>query len=192
VAPGARTQLHRHAVTEELYHVTSGSGLMTLGDRCFKVGAGDTVAIAPGTPHRIEATGSRAPAHPLLLQPALFARGHRTAGGRVSAGNLFADLPATQEAAERLETLLDRPGLRIERIVSTGQASPPGFWYQQADAEWVVLLAGEALLRFEDESEARRLRAGDWLLIEAMRRHRVEWTTPATPTVWLAVHHAQG
>ena len=55
-----------------------------------------------------------------------------------------------------------------------------------------MLLAGEALLRFEDESEARRLRAGDWLLIEAMRRHRVEWTTPATPTVWLAVHHAQG
>ena len=60
------------------------------------------------------------------------------------------------------------------------------------NGEWVVLLAGEALLRFEDESEARRLRAGDWLLIEAMRRHRVEWTTPATPTVWLAVHHAQG
>ena len=110
----------------------------------------------------------------------------------MSAGNLFADLPATQEAAERLATLLDRPGLRIERIVSTGQASPPGFWYQQADAEWVVLLAGEALLRFEDESEARRLRAGDWLLIEALRRHRVEWTAPATPTVWLAVHHAQG
>ncbi len=58
VAPGTRTQLHRHAVTEELYHVTAGSGLMTLGDRCFKVGAGDTVAIAPGTPHRIEATGT--------------------------------------------------------------------------------------------------------------------------------------
>jgi mannose-6-phosphate isomerase-like protein (cupin superfamily) len=58
VAPGTRTQLHRHAVTEELYHITAGSGLMTLGDACFKVGAGDTVAIAPGTPHRIEATGT--------------------------------------------------------------------------------------------------------------------------------------
>ena len=58
VAPGARTLLHRHAVTEELYHVTAGSGIMTLGDACFKVGAGDTVLIAPGTPHRIEATGS--------------------------------------------------------------------------------------------------------------------------------------
>ncbi len=58
VAPGTRTQSHRHAVTEELYHITAGSGLMTLDDACFKVGAGDTVLIAPGTPHRIEATGT--------------------------------------------------------------------------------------------------------------------------------------
>lgn len=108
------------------------------------------------------------------------------------AGNLFADLPTMQEAAERLEILLARPELRIQRIVSMGQASPPGFWYEQAAAEWVVLLAGEALLRFEDETEARRLSAGDWLLVEAMRRHRVEWTAPATPTVWLAVHSAPG
>jgi cupin 2 domain-containing protein len=105
------------------------------------------------------------------------------------AGNLFAGLPAAAEAAERLETLLARPGLRIERIVSTGQASPAGFWYQQADAEWVILLAGEALLRFEDEAEACRLHAGDWLYIEPGRRHRVEWTDPATATVWLAVHY---
>ena len=105
------------------------------------------------------------------------------------AGNLFADLPVTPEAAERLETLLARPGLRIERIVSTGQASPAGFWYEQADAEWVVLLSGEALLRFADETTARHLRAGDWLYIEPQRGHRVDWTDPATPTVWLAVHH---
>lgn len=58
VAPGTRTQLHRHAVTEELYHITAGRGLMTLGDATFEVGAGDTVAIAPGMPHRIEATGT--------------------------------------------------------------------------------------------------------------------------------------
>jgi mannose-6-phosphate isomerase-like protein (cupin superfamily) len=58
VAPGTRTQLHRHAVTEEIYHVTAGSGIMTLGDECFKVGAGDTALIPPGTPHRIEAIGA--------------------------------------------------------------------------------------------------------------------------------------
>lgn len=108
------------------------------------------------------------------------------------AGNLFADLPdlpLTAEAAERLETLLARPGLRIERIVSSGQASPPGFWYQQAEAEWVLLVSGAALLRFEDESEARRLRPGDWLHIDPLRRHRVEWTDAQVPTVWLAVHY---
>ncbi|OHC63158.1 MAG: hypothetical protein A2045_06845 [Rhodocyclales bacterium GWA2_65_20] len=58
VAPGARTQSHRHAVAEELYHISAGSGIMTLGDTCFKVGAGDTVLIPPGTPHMIEATGT--------------------------------------------------------------------------------------------------------------------------------------
>jgi len=108
------------------------------------------------------------------------------------AGNIFAGLPKlpmAPEAAERLEILLDQPGLRIERIVSSGQASPPGFWYQQPDTEWVVLVSGAALLRFEDETEVRRLRAGDWLHIEPLRRHRVEWTNADAPTVWLAVHY---
>ncbi|MDO8789586.1 MAG: cupin [Sulfuritalea sp.] len=109
-------------------------------------------------------------------------------------GNLFDDLPNlpdAPEAVERLETLLTDPGLRIERIISTGQASPPGFWYEQVDAEWVLLVSGEALLRFEDESEARRLRPGDWLHIRPRRRHRVEWTAVDALTLWLAVHHTQ-
>lgn len=58
VAPGAQTQLHRHPRTEEIYHVTAGEGRMTLGTECFTVGAGDTVCIAPGTPHRIANTGA--------------------------------------------------------------------------------------------------------------------------------------
>lgn len=103
-------------------------------------------------------------------------------------GNLFADLPAVPEAAERFEALLQRPGLRIERIVSTGQASPPGFWYEQPEAEWVVLLAGAAALRFEDEKEGRQLAPGDWVFIAAGRRHRVEWTQEGAASVWLAVH----
>lgn len=103
-------------------------------------------------------------------------------------GNLFAGLPGSPEAAESLQTLLTHPGLRIERIVSTGQASPPGFWYDQADAEWVLLLSGEALLRFEDETEARHLHPGDWLQIRPGRRHRVEWTAADALTIWLAVH----
>ncbi|WP_342593609.1 cupin [Ancylobacter gelatini] len=80
-----------------------------------------------------------------------------------------------------------RPGLRIERIVSQGQSSPPGFWYEQAQAEWVLLVSGEAWLRFEDEAAPRRLLPGDHLLIAPLRRHRVDETAAGMPTVWLTV-----
>jgi len=102
--------------------------------------------------------------------------------------NLFRELPAT-EATEAFETLLERDHFRLERIVSAGHATPAGEWYDEADEEWVVLLAGSARLRFEDESEARTLGPGDWVLIAPHRRHRVEWTDPGRPTVWLALHH---
>jgi cupin 2 domain-containing protein len=102
--------------------------------------------------------------------------------------NLFADLPERVDQ-EMLVDLLKRPGVRIERIVSTGQASPPGFWYDQAHGEWVAVLAGEARLRFEDERTARTLRAGDFVDIAPHRRHRVEGTRAGEPTVWLAVHY---
>jgi len=102
--------------------------------------------------------------------------------------NLFADLPAAS-TEEQLIRLLSCRGLRIERIVSTGQASPAGFWYDQPQAEWVVLLRGRARLRFEDEVEARALVPGDFVDIAAHRRHRVDWTAGDEPTVWLAVHY---
>ncbi len=102
--------------------------------------------------------------------------------------NLFDPLPPAA-AGEAFSELLARPGLTIERIVSTGQASPPGFWYDQPQGEWVVLLRGTALLRFADEPQPRRLTPGDWLDIAPRRRHRVEWTDPEQATVWLAVHY---
>jgi cupin 2 domain-containing protein len=102
--------------------------------------------------------------------------------------NLFDDLPRTTDQ-EILVDLLKRPGVRIERIVSTGQSSPPGFWYDQAHGEWVVVLVGEARLRVEDEPAARTLRAGDFVDFPPHRRHRIEWTRPDVPTVWLAVHY---
>lgn len=104
--------------------------------------------------------------------------------------NLFADLPAASETAERLQTLLERSGLRIERIVSTGQSSPPGFWYDQPDAEWVVLLTGDAQLRFADEPQARSLYPGDFVEIVPHRRHRVDATSADVPAVWLAIHYS--
>lgn len=102
--------------------------------------------------------------------------------------NLLFPLPDAQ-AGEIAETVLARPGIRIERIVSLGQASPPGFWYDQQEGEWIVLLAGAARLRFADEAADRLLRPGDHLDIAPRRRHRVAWTDPLTPTVWLAVFY---
>ena len=104
-------------------------------------------------------------------------------------GNLFAGIDEEKRDEELLITLAERPGGRIERIVSTGQASPPGFWYDQDWGEWVVLLSGAARLRFADEDEPRYLGPGDWVDIPAHCRHRVEWTDPDQPTVWLAVHY---
>ncbi|GEO82552.1 cupin domain-containing protein [Pararhodospirillum oryzae] len=91
---------------------------------------------------------------------------------------------------ERLETLarVDAGPVRIERIVSTGQASPPDFWYDQPWTEWVMVVSGHAVLRFADEPAPRPLGPGTWALIAPHRRHRVEATAPDQPTVWLAVH----
>ena len=103
--------------------------------------------------------------------------------------NLFKQLPRSTEKNEQFSELLKQPGLRIERIVSTGQASPPDFWYDQPGAEWVLLIQGEAKLRFADEAEARHLQAGDYLDIAAQRKHRVDWTLPGEITIWLAIHY---
>ncbi len=99
--------------------------------------------------------------------------------------NLYADIPG-ELPAELVEVLARGNGVRIERIVSRGHVSPDGFWYNQDDVEWVVLLTGAARLRFEDREV--ELGTGDYLHIPAHRRHRVEWTSPDEPTVWLAVH----
>ncbi len=105
-----------------------------------------------------------------------------------SSGNLFDVAGRLPSSEELFETLLESGDLRIERIVSTGQQTPPGEWYGQDRNEWVVLLSGAARLRFEDETSDRDLREGDWLHIPAHCRHRVEWTSPDEVTVWLAVH----
>jgi len=99
--------------------------------------------------------------------------------------NLISEIPALPE--ELVEVLLAAANLRIERIVSHGHASPEGFWYDQDQHEWVVVLKGAARLRFEDGIV--EMKPGDFINIPAHKKHRIEWTTPDEPTVWLAVHY---
>jgi cupin 2 domain-containing protein len=100
--------------------------------------------------------------------------------------NLFDDLPR-QSDQELFTELLKRKGVRIERIVSTGQSTPVDKPYRQEYDEWVLVVAGAAGLWVEGEGE-RELRPGDYVLIPSHRPHRVTWTAKDEPTVWLAVH----
>ncbi len=90
---------------------------------------------------------------------------------------------------ELTETLEETKNVRIERIVSHGHASPKGFWYDQDENEWVIVLKGQAKLRLEGKNEPMEMGPGDYLNIPAHQRHRVEWTTPDEPTIWLAVFY---
>ena len=100
--------------------------------------------------------------------------------------NHFADRPE-RLPKEFVQTLLHAGDVRIERIISHGHASPPDFWYDQKQSEWVVVLKGAARLQFEDGTV--EMKPGDFINIPAFKKHRVDWTTPDEPTVWLGVRY---
>jgi len=103
-------------------------------------------------------------------------------------GNIYSAIPdRTHE--EIFETLADSGNVRIERIISDSHASPEGFWYDQDENEWVLVLKGRAALRFDGGGEVLILEPGDWVDILAHAKHRVEWTDPKQKTVWLAVFY---
>jgi len=124
--------------------------------------------------------------------------GANGAGEPDAAGNLLVVPAPLSDGQERVECLFETgevmalaglsgaSGVRIERIVSHGQASPDGFWYDQPQGEWVALLCGSAELTIEGEG-TRTMNPGDWVNLPAHTRHRVEST--AVGTVWLAVHY---
>jgi cupin 2 domain-containing protein len=99
--------------------------------------------------------------------------------------NLFADVPAPSHGGEVFDMLLETGHVRIQRIVSHAATSPEGFWYDQEEDEWILVLQGEATLQIHPDSRVH-LRTGDCLLIPKRCKHRVESTSPKT--VWLAVH----
>ncbi|SQI40944.1 nif11 domain/cupin domain protein [Leminorella richardii] len=105
--------------------------------------------------------------------------------------NFFTDFPtdAQNGASETFETVVAQPNVRIERIISTGQSSPPNFWYCQAQSEWVMVVQGCAGLQFDEQDDVLILRTGDFVNIPAQRKHRVAWTDSSGPTIWLAVHY---
>jgi len=103
--------------------------------------------------------------------------------------NLLRDLPPPADE-EIFETLLSGGPFKLERIVTRGQTTPPGQWFDQELDEWVIVLAGAARLRFEDQEQLVELVPGDWVHIAAHRRHRVEWVAPDQTTIWLAIHYA--
>ena len=103
--------------------------------------------------------------------------------------NIFSKIPDLVKD-EIFETLLKTDHLRFERIISSGQATPPGEWYDQSTDEWVILLKGSAGLLFEGQKETFTLYPGDYVHILAHQRHRVEWTDREQKTVWLALHHS--
>ena len=100
--------------------------------------------------------------------------------------NLFANLPQ-KLPQELFQTLLQGDNLRIERIVSHGHASAVDFWYEQPRHEWVIVLKGAARLQLEDGMI--EMKPGDFINIPAFSKHRVDWTTPDEPTVWLGLHY---
>lgn len=102
--------------------------------------------------------------------------------------NIYSGIP-TDLPEELLTTLAKSQHVRIERIVSQGHASPEGFWYDQPEHEWVLLLQGYARLHFEDQTV--ELKPGDFVNIPAHKKHRVEWTSPDEPTIWLAVWYEE-
>jgi len=101
--------------------------------------------------------------------------------------NIFNNIP-DQLPEELFECIFKRDDVHVERIISKGHITPAGQWYDQAWDEWVLLLQGQATLLYEKDHQTFQLKAGDYLLIPAHTKHRVEWTPPELHTIWLAVH----
>jgi cupin 2 domain-containing protein len=106
---------------------------------------------------------------------------------RIRRGNVFAKMPVVK-GREVFQDLIGSRKIRLERIISTGQATPEGVWLKDRRNEWVMVLQGKAVLSFWDMKGFVRLGAGDYVLIPRNTRHRVEWTRPGYKTVWVALY----
>lgn len=101
--------------------------------------------------------------------------------------NLFNDIPEKSDQ-EFLDILLQKDSIKVERIISRGHSSPENFWYDQDKNEFVLLISGNARLTFDD-GDKLNLKPGDYLIIPAHKKHRVEFTDPAEKTIWLTIYY---
>ena len=102
----------------------------------------------------------------------------------VTVKNIFADHDQGSDG-EKFLTLFENSSVKIEKIVSHSHSSAAGFWYDQAEEEWVIVLRGVAALEFAG-GEIVDMKEGDYLIIPRSVRHRVART--GENTLWLAVH----
>jgi len=101
----------------------------------------------------------------------------------------FFTLPDPLPPDEQFEDLIPDRGVKIERIISTGQVTPQGQWYDQDRDEWIILIQGKAIIEYED-GKILQLCPGDHLLIPTHQKHRVAYTDTDPPCIWLAIHGA--
>jgi cupin 2 domain-containing protein len=100
--------------------------------------------------------------------------------------NIFLGI-RNRSAEEIFETIIKTNQFKIERIISDGQSTDKGKWYDQDEDEWVILLRGSAGLLFESNNEEIIIKSGDYINIPAHQKHRIEWTDANEKTIWLAV-----
>lgn len=104
-------------------------------------------------------------------------------------GNILTNLP-DDLSQEIFEVLVDSQHIRVERIISNGQSSPPAQgWYNEKEHEWVMVLKGEATIEFRNR-ESVHMNPGDYLMIMPHEEHRVSATSKITETIWLAIHYS--
>lgn len=107
--------------------------------------------------------------------------------GGINMANIFANIPQ-ELATEVFENIVQNDAVQIQRIISRGHISPETGWYEQQKTEWVILLKGQAMILFDNQTTVY-LEPGDYIEIQALQKHKVSWTDPDNETIWLSVHY---
>lgn len=106
---------------------------------------------------------------------------------KIVSKNIYKNLPGNLHN-EIFQVITENSNVKIEKIISNGQSSPPNFWYNQELNEFVILLKGSAELLFENDEYVKMI-PGDYIIIPSHKKHRVERTSETEETIWLAIHY---